>query len=115
MGTHKTTNEKVAVKIIDKNKILKQNMGTQIKREVNIMKQIKDKNPHVVKLYEVLASKTKIYLVLELVKGGELFDKLVQEQRFTETKARYYFRQLVKGVELCHQMKICHRDLKPGE
>lgn len=41
-------------------------MGVQIKREVNIMKQIKDKNPHVVQLYEVLASKTKIYLVSEI-------------------------------------------------
>lgn len=51
--------------------------------------------------------------VLELVNGGELFDKLVQEQRFTEAKARYYFRQLINGVELCHKMKICHRDLKP--
>ena len=45
--------------------------------------------------------------------GGELFHKLVQEERFTEPKARYYFRQLVKGVELCHKLKICHRDLKP--
>lgn len=42
-----------------------------------------------------------------------MFDKLVQEQRFTEAKARFFFRQLVKGVEVCHQMKIVHRDLKP--
>ena len=88
-------------------------MGLQIKREVHIMKQIKDKNPHVVQLYEVLASKTKIYLVMELVKGGELFDKLVQEHRFSESKARYYFRQLVSSVELCHKLGVIHRDLKP--
>ena len=63
LGTHKVTKEKVAIKIIDKEKIRKENMGLQIKREVNIMKQMKDKNPHVVSLREVLASKTKIYLV----------------------------------------------------
>jgi serine/threonine protein kinase len=112
---HKETKEEVAIKIIDKEKVRQQNMGVQIKREVNIMKQIglKEKNSNVVKLYEVLASKSKIYLVLELVTGGELFDKIVKEKRFTEKKARHYFRQLVTSVELCHNMGVCHRDLKP--
>ena len=78
------------------------------------MKQIGSKeNPHVVQLHEVLASKTKIYLVLELVTGGELFDKIVKETRFTESKARFYFRQLVTSVEFCHNLGVCHRDLKP--
>jgi 5'-AMP-activated protein kinase catalytic alpha subunit len=63
LGIHKITKEKVAIKIIDKEKIRRQQMGLQIKREVNIMKQMKDKNPHVISLHEVLASKTKIYLV----------------------------------------------------
>ena len=45
--------------------------------------------------------------------GGELFDKLVQEDRFSEDKARYFFRQLVVSVEICHNLGICHRDLKP--
>jgi 5'-AMP-activated protein kinase catalytic alpha subunit len=78
------------------------------------MKQIGSKeNPHVVQLYEVLASRTKIYLVLELVTGGELFDKIVKETRFTESKARFYFRQLVTSLEFCHNLGVCHRDLKP--
>ena len=50
----------------------------------------------------VYASKTKIYLVLELVTGGELFDKIVKETRFSESKARYYIRQIITGVEMCH-------------
>ena len=114
-GIHKETKEEVAIKIIDKEKVRQQNMGVQIKREVNIMKQIglEEKNSHVVKLHEVLASKSKIYLILELVTGGELFDKIVREKRFTETKARRYFKQLVTSVELCHNMGVCHRDLKP--
>lgn len=115
---HTVTGKEVAIKILDKDKIRRENLGLQIKREVSIMKQIGsyesgEKNPYVVQLYEVLASKNKIYLILELITGGELFEKIVKETRFTELKARYYLRQLVTGVELCHQLGICHRDLKP--
>ncbi len=70
-GINKITQQEVAVKIIDKEKVRQQNMGIQIKREVNIMKQIgKEKDNNVVKLFEVLASKNKIYLILELVTGN---------------------------------------------
>jgi len=68
---------------------------------------------HRVEFIEVLASKTKIYLVLELVTGGELFGLLVKERGFGEEKARFFFRQLVEGVNCCHEQGICHRDLKP--
>ena len=70
-------------------------------------------NYHSVEFIEVLASKTKIYLVLELVTGGELFGLLVKERGFGEEKARFFFRQLVEGVKCCHEQGICHRDLKP--
>lgn len=71
------------------------------------------KHDHVVQLYEVLASRTKIFIVLQLVTGGELFDKIVAESRLKEDDARFYFRQLVNGVKYCHQQGVCHRDLKP--
>ena len=67
----------------------------------------------IVKLMEVLASRTKIFIVIELVTGGELFDKIVSAGRLDEDKARFYFRQLVDGVEYCHKKGVCHRDLKP--
>ncbi|KAL7525517.1 hypothetical protein ACHAXR_001043 [Thalassiosira sp. AJA248-18] len=100
-----------AVKCLDKSTIEKQRMGKQLKREIAIMRIIK--HPRVVQFHEVLASKTKIYLVLELVTGGELFDLLVKERGFGEEKARFFFRQLVEGVRCCHEKGICHRDLKP--
>ena len=105
------TNERVAIKILDKEKIQKQNMGEQIKKEIAVMKMVKQK--HVVNLLEVLASRTKIFIVLELVTGGELFDKIVTAGRFDEDNARNYFRQLISGVEYCHKQGVCHRDLKP--
>ncbi|KAG3095482.1 CBL-interacting protein kinase 32 [Phytophthora cactorum] len=105
------TDERVAIKVLDKEKIQKQNMGAQIKKEISIMKMVRHK--HVVVLKEVLASRTKIFIVLELITGGELFDKIVSEGRFSEETARFYFRQLVDGVQYCHENGVCHRDLKP--
>ena len=92
--------EHVAIKVLDKEKIQKQNMGAQIKKEISIMKMVR--HDHVVQLKEVLASRTKIFIVLELITGGELFDKIVAEGRFSEDTARYYFKQLVDGVQYCH-------------
>lgn len=73
------TDERVAIKVLDKEKIQKQNMGAQIKKEISIMKMVRHR--HVVVLKEVLASRTKIFIVLELITGGELFDKIVSEGR----------------------------------
>lgn len=101
----------MAIKVLDKEKIQQQNMGQQIKKEISIMKVVR--HPNIVQLREVLASKSKIFIVLELVTGGELFDQIVKEGKFTEDKARYYFRQLVHGLEYCNSKGVCHRDLKP--
>lgn len=65
----------VAIKIIDRDKVFRHRMVEQIKREISTMKLIK--HPNVIKIIEVLASKTKIYIVLEFVDGGELFDKIL--------------------------------------
>lgn len=110
-GVNVETNEHVAIKVLDKDRIQKQNMGNQIKREISIMKMITHR--FIVGMKEVLASRSKIFIVLELVTGGELFDHIVKEGRFSEEKARHYAQQLVEGVDYCHRMGICHRDLKP--
>lgn len=65
--------------VLEKERIQQQNMGHQIKKEIAIMKLVCHR--YVVRLKEVLASKTKVFIVLELVTGGELFDKLVTEGR----------------------------------
>lgn len=105
------TGEKVAIKILDKEKILQHQMVEQIKREISTMKMIR--HPNVVQLFEVMASKTKIYLVLEFVNGGELFDKIVHRGKLKEDEARSYFQQLINAVDFCHSRGVFHRDLKP--
>lgn len=86
-------------------------MGAQIKKEISIMKMIN--HHHVVSVKDVFATSAKIFIVLEFVGGGELFDKIANEGKLPEDKARFYFKQLVEGLEHCHNQGICHRDLKP--
>ncbi|XP_011080461.1 CBL-interacting serine/threonine-protein kinase 3 isoform X1 [Sesamum indicum] len=105
------TGEAVAVKILDKDKVLKHKMAEQIKREIATMKLIK--HPNVVRIYEVMASKTKIFIILEFITGGELFDKIVNHGRMKEDEARKYFQQLINAVDYCHSRGVFHRDLKP--
>ncbi|KAM7530452.1 hypothetical protein LguiB_033862 [Lonicera macranthoides] len=105
------TGQNVAIKVIDKEKLLKHKMIGQIKREISTMKLIR--HPNVIRMYEVMASKTKIYIVLEFVTGGELFDKIASKGRLKEDEARRYFQQLVNAVDYCHSRGVFHRDLKP--
>ncbi|XP_057797581.1 CBL-interacting protein kinase 5-like [Salvia miltiorrhiza] len=109
-GRELKSGESVAIKMIDKEKIMKVGLIEQIKREISVMRLVK--HPNVVQLYEVLASKSKIYFVMEYVKGGELFNK-VAKGRLKEDAARRYFQQLVAAVDFCHSRGVYHRDLKP--
>ncbi|CAG0896370.1 unnamed protein product [Cyprideis torosa] len=70
-------------------------------------------HPHVLGLYDVYENKKYLYLILEVVSGGELFDYLVKKGRLTPKEARRFFRQIISAVDFCHSHAICHRDLKP--
>ncbi|KAL8485081.1 hypothetical protein ACS0TY_027396 [Phlomoides rotata] len=102
----------VAVKVIDKAATLDAAMEPLILREVAAMRRLHD-HPNILKLHEVMASKSKIYLVMELAQGGELFAKLNRCRRFSESTARKYFQQVVSALRFCHQNGVFHRDIKP--
>ncbi|XP_010454834.1 PREDICTED: CBL-interacting serine/threonine-protein kinase 25-like [Camelina sativa] len=110
-GKETTTGESVAIKVINKDQVLKrQGMMEQIKREISIMKLVR--HPNIVELKEVMATKTKIFFIMEFVKGGELFSKVVKG-KLKEDSARRYFQQLISAVDFCHSRGVSHRDLKP--
>ncbi|XP_034019727.1 serine/threonine-protein kinase BRSK2-like [Thalassophryne amazonica] len=83
----------------------------EVEREIAILKLIE--HPHVLKLHDVYENKKYLYLVLEHVSGGELFDYLVKKGRLTPKEARKFFRQIISALDFCHSHSICHRDLKP--
>ncbi|GMI64565.1 CBL-interacting protein kinase 1, SNF1-RELATED PROTEIN KINASE 3.16 [Hibiscus trionum] len=99
-----------AVKILEKSKLIQLNIADQIKREISTLKLIK--HPNVVRLHEVLASKTKIYLVLEYATEGELFDRIASNGKLSEAEGRKLFQQLIDAVSYCHNKGVFHRDLK---
>ncbi|XP_023281679.1 serine/threonine-protein kinase BRSK2-like, partial [Seriola lalandi dorsalis] len=85
--------------------------SNQVEREIAILKLIE--HPHVLKLHDVYENNKYLYLVLEHVSGGELFDYLVKKGRLTPKEARKFFRQIISALDFCHSHSICHRDLKP--
>ncbi|KAK4482835.1 hypothetical protein RD792_010007 [Penstemon davidsonii] len=102
----------IAIKIIDKATTVDAAMEPRILREVSAMRRLHH-HPNILKLHEVMATKSKIYLVMELAPGGELFAKLNRCRRFSESTARKYFHQLVSALRFCHQNGVVHRDIKP--
>merc|ERR1719321_1905409 len=102
---------KVAVKILNRAKIVALDMTEKVKREINILQRCT--HPHIIRLYEVIDTPTDIFVVMEYVSNGELFDYIVSKGRLAPDEARHFFHQIVSGVEYCHYHHIVHRDLKP--
>ncbi|XP_015693355.1 CBL-interacting protein kinase 28 isoform X2 [Oryza brachyantha] len=105
-----SSGQSVAIKMIDKEKILKVGLMGQIKREISIMRLVR--HPNILQLFEVMATKSKIYFVLEYAKGGELFHK-ISKAKLNEEAVRKYFQQMISAVDYCHSRGVYHRDLKP--
>jgi calcium/calmodulin-dependent protein kinase I len=70
-------------------------------------------HPNVVKIWEIFDEEDHIYLVLELLKGGELFDRIVEKENYSEKEAADTIRPIVDAIRYCHSLGIIHRDLKP--
>ncbi|KAL1542074.1 Non-specific serine threonine protein kinase [Salvia divinorum] len=109
-GRNLGTGVGVAIKVIDKQRVVRIGLMNQIKREISAMNLVR--HPNIMHLEEVMATKTKIYFVMEYAKGGELFKKIAK-CRLKEETARKYFHQLIGAVVFCHSRGVYHRDLKP--
>lgn len=111
LGRHIHTNELVAIKILNRQKLKSANMDKKIHREIEILQLFS--HPNICRLYEVISTPTDMYLIMEYVEGGELYDYIVQKGRVVESEARYIFQQIVCAIEYCHHYRVVHRDLKP--
>jgi len=102
--------EKYAVKIINK-KGLSTDDNKGLQQEIGILKEID--HPHIIKLYDIYDELYKIYLVTEIMGGGELFDRIVKKEYYTEVEAREVCTITFQALQYCHNKQVAHRDLKP--
>ncbi|XP_050532898.1 SNF-related serine/threonine-protein kinase [Daktulosphaira vitifoliae] len=108
---HVFTGAQVAVKVIDKTK-LEEVSRNHLYQEVRCMKLVQ--HPNVVRLYEVIDTQSKLYIILELADGGDLYDYIMKHDGgLSEKLACEYFAQIVRAISYCHKLHVVHRDLKP--
>ena len=108
LGRIKGSKTERAIKIIEKSKV---SNVERFKLEVEIMMRLD--HPSILRLYDYFEDNLKVYLVLELCTGGELFDRIILNKFYSEENARTIFRQMITGIIYCHLSNVCHRDLKP--
>jgi len=111
LSTHTLTGERVAIKILEKDKITDVNDVERVAREIHILKLIR--HPNIIQLYEIIETPKQLYLIMEYCNGGELFEYIVANNRIKEKEACKFFRQIISGVEYIHKLGVVHRDLKP--
>ena len=111
LAQDKETKEKVAIKILEKKKILNKEDQIRVKREIEILKRSNHLN--VIKAKKIFNDSENIYILMEYCEKGELFEHIVDEVCLEGKEAAYYFYQLINGLESLHKNGIVHRDLKP--
>ena len=111
LGLHMPTKQKVAVKILDKDKINDDTDIERIKREIHILSILR--HPNIVQLYETITNENNIYIIMEYVEGKDLFQYIYSMQHLTEYKSSQLFRQLISCLEYIHNLGVVHRDIKP--
>ena len=112
VGTHRKSGVPCAIKTVIKEKLDEYDVYKDLmKNELEVLEQTN--HPHITRIFQLLEDKRNIYIVMELVSGGNLLDQVYQERRFTEAKAANVIDQLCRSLNFMHKKNITHRDLKP--
>lgn len=107
---HKKSKKRYALKIIEKDKLKEKDLEN-IESEIRILSRIE--HPNIIKLIDHDSDDKRVYLVTELCEGGELFDRIVQREYYSESDAQKVLLSIAGALKHCHDNHIVHRDLKP--
>lgn len=112
LALHSQTSEDVAIKILEKSMIKKDEDMTRIRREIDILSKVR--HPYVVQLYEVVETPNYFFFVMEFAEHGELSDYIERKQRLSEEESAKYFKQIIITIKYLHSIGCAHRDIKPS-
>ena len=110
-ATHSIAGERVAIKVLEKKRMQQADDIERVGREIQILKLLK--HPYVIRLWEILYERDRIYLAMEFAPRGELFQYIVKNRRCREPEGRRFFVQIMRGVAYHHSQNVVHRDIKP--
>ena len=111
LGIYIPTNEKVAIKVIEKDRMTDKDDIVRLKREFDMLS--KFNHPNVILVTEIFESVDSYYSVMEYCEKGELFNYIVEKKRLSENESSFFYYQIIQGLEYIHSLGIVHRDLKP--
>ncbi|OII71939.1 protein kinase [Cryptosporidium ubiquitum] len=101
----------VALKALRKKNLVKSGMEVQVRREIEIQAHLKHEN--ILQLYAWFEDKSRIWLVIEIAPGGELYEKLCTDGPLKEYQAAKYMKMMIEAIQCCHRKHVIHRDIKP--
>ena len=111
LAIDKETGKKIAIKILEKDKIKNKRDMNRIERELSMVKKID--HPNIAKVYDIKEDENKYYIIMEYCENGELFNLILEKHKLSEEESAYYYFQIINGLEYIHYNNIIHRDLKP--
>jgi calcium/calmodulin-dependent protein kinase I len=107
LGINKETKEKVAVKCVDKSKVEREET---LQNEIDILSKID--HDGVVRMHQIFDTEETLFIVMELMEGGELYEEIIKRSLFCEKDASKILKQIVEALQYLHSQNVVHRDLK---